>query len=480
MTEPRAFHPLADLFPLMEGEEFDALVTDIKAHGLHESITLFEGMVLDGRNRARVCAAAKVEPRYSPFQGDENAARAYVISKNIHRRHLTQEQRRELLVKLVAAQPEKSDRAIAKEVGTAHTTVARARKQAEATGAVAPVDKRRGADGKKRKQPTKKAKNPPPAPSTSAEQPPPNPSSSAAVSGAPGSAPVPPPPAAASGTKSLEEQIAEDRKRIRAKAKQDRDEALWIGAVLRNEKRRFAVLDALAGALRNTASNTTSSATANTENSAAGNTEDTATANTEDAATAKTESSGMGNDADPAESAEARKAHYVAGEDDEQQTGREDEEDEEDESEEEQPRRRPKLQEIKTTLDEALNDAFAELSELAGECRDLVDNAPPGIDQTQRIQTFDETASQLEEITDPPTVAPELADLPITYSVPRTRHSSRATRCWDACAAINACVEALDSVAESDPRRQEASELASELQETVGSAENCEFPGMFG
>ena len=35
------FHPLADLFPLIDGEEFDALASDIKKNGLHEPITLF-------------------------------------------------------------------------------------------------------------------------------------------------------------------------------------------------------------------------------------------------------------------------------------------------------------------------------------------------------------------------------------------------------------------------------------------------------
>lgn len=49
------FHPLANIFPLVEGTEFDELVADIKTHGLHEPIVLHEDQILDGRNRAPYC-----------------------------------------------------------------------------------------------------------------------------------------------------------------------------------------------------------------------------------------------------------------------------------------------------------------------------------------------------------------------------------------------------------------------------------------
>jgi hypothetical protein len=89
----RPFHPLAEIFPLMEGEEFDQLVASVKAsNGPREQIIVYEGMILDGRNRAHACEVAGIEPRYTPLRPEIDPV-AFVIDKNLRRRHLNESQR---------------------------------------------------------------------------------------------------------------------------------------------------------------------------------------------------------------------------------------------------------------------------------------------------------------------------------------------------------------------------------------------------
>ena len=67
------FHPLANLFPLIEGDEFAALVEDVRANGLLVPIVLHEGMILEGRNRLRACRRRASPP-------DSNSTRAMTQS----------------------------------------------------------------------------------------------------------------------------------------------------------------------------------------------------------------------------------------------------------------------------------------------------------------------------------------------------------------------------------------------------------------
>lgn len=84
-------HELSCIFPLLSDADLAALADDIEANGLGEPIVLFEGKILDGRNRYRACMSKGIDPRTIQFDGADPLA--FVLSKNLHRRHLTESQR---------------------------------------------------------------------------------------------------------------------------------------------------------------------------------------------------------------------------------------------------------------------------------------------------------------------------------------------------------------------------------------------------
>lgn len=90
------FHELANLFPLIEGLAFDELCEDIKTQGQLEPIVFYEGKILDGRNRWRACQTLGLEPRTTVYEGSEPFS--FVVSLNLHRRHLSSSQRAALAV----------------------------------------------------------------------------------------------------------------------------------------------------------------------------------------------------------------------------------------------------------------------------------------------------------------------------------------------------------------------------------------------
>lgn len=94
-------HPAADLFPLLPDVGLRALAEDIKANGQHEPIVLFEGAILDGRNRWRACEIAGVKPKTVEWFGGNPWD--FVWSLNAERRHLEPGQKVAIRLKFLRA-----------------------------------------------------------------------------------------------------------------------------------------------------------------------------------------------------------------------------------------------------------------------------------------------------------------------------------------------------------------------------------------
>src|SRR5215469_7023124 len=179
-------HPAADLFPMMSEDELRELGEDIRANGLLSPIVIDDNddTLVDGRNRLDAIELLGMEfefiratrnPRKGKIIGIDSddfdislsgAVRRmfdfetnpydFVISANLHRRHLAAEQKRELIAMVLKAKPEASNRQIAKQVKADDKTVASVRRDLESTAEIPQLEKTVGKDGKKRSRPPKR------------------------------------------------------------------------------------------------------------------------------------------------------------------------------------------------------------------------------------------------------------------------------------------------------------------------------------
>ena len=90
--EIKGIHPAADLFPMVEGNEFRELCADVKERGLAQPITIWtDGTLLDGRNRLMACYETNQEVVLDRYEGNDPVQ--FSLSANLHRRHLNAGQR---------------------------------------------------------------------------------------------------------------------------------------------------------------------------------------------------------------------------------------------------------------------------------------------------------------------------------------------------------------------------------------------------
>ncbi|MGC2239141.1 MAG: helix-turn-helix domain-containing protein [Pyrinomonadaceae bacterium] len=86
-------HPIADLFPLMDDARFTSFKENVRQNGQMEDITVFEGVLLDGRHRLRACLELGLVPGRCEWDGTGGTIQSFIVSKNLERNHLSDDER---------------------------------------------------------------------------------------------------------------------------------------------------------------------------------------------------------------------------------------------------------------------------------------------------------------------------------------------------------------------------------------------------
>lgn len=100
-------HPFASKFRLLEGREFDDLVESVRVAGRVAAIEFHDGLLIDGRNRVRAVEQLRLRgydiemplDEWEPHGGE--CVEEHIYAVNVHRRHLTDDQRAVLALELL-------------------------------------------------------------------------------------------------------------------------------------------------------------------------------------------------------------------------------------------------------------------------------------------------------------------------------------------------------------------------------------------
>ena len=155
------YHEASNAFPMMSADELHSLAEDIKKRGQEEGIVLLGGKILDGRNRWEACKLAHIKPWTRNANREQRKdPLGYVMSMNLHRRHLSMGQKRAAIIFKLKTEPEKSNRQIAREAGVDHKTVDRQREKMENGGEIPHHETHIGKDGVKQPSTRKPVSHP--------------------------------------------------------------------------------------------------------------------------------------------------------------------------------------------------------------------------------------------------------------------------------------------------------------------------------
>jgi len=146
--------PFFDAMPPLTADERIELKADIDKNGITYPVVVTEtNEVIDGHNRLEI--AAELGLAVVPFTVKSGLTtdqkNEHAVNLNLHRRHLSQDQKREIIARRLKTDPAQSNNMIAAELKVSDKTVGTVRKALEATSEIPKLIITRGKDGRSRK-----------------------------------------------------------------------------------------------------------------------------------------------------------------------------------------------------------------------------------------------------------------------------------------------------------------------------------------